>query len=70
MSLGTLYANFRARSLTPKAIVKYYNLDVAVVEPNEDYKKNFRLGKVPAFIGPKGYKLIEIIAISLYCMYN
>lgn len=70
MSQGTLYANERVRGVVPKAIIKAFKLDVTVAEPDATYQKYFPLGKVPAFVGPKGLKLIEVIAISIYRMYN
>ncbi|RCK57697.1 Elongation factor 1-gamma 1 [Candida viswanathii] len=66
MSQGTLYATQQIRSLAPKAIVKHFNLDVKVTDKDAVYDKNFPLNKIPAFIGPKGFKLTEVIAISIY----
>ncbi|RLV95008.1 Elongation factor 1-gamma 1 [Spathaspora sp. JA1] len=66
MSQGTLYATQQIRSLTPKVIVKHFNLDVKISDKDDVYKKNFPLDKIPAFVGPKGFKLHEVIAISLY----
>lgn len=72
MSQGTLYANERTRALIPVALIKHFNLDVKIVDPAScaDYTKLFPMGKVPAFVGPKGVKLVEVIAISVYCMYH
>ncbi|WPK24909.1 hypothetical protein PUMCH_002208 [Australozyma saopauloensis] len=71
MSQGTLYANSRIRAVIPTALVKHFNLDVKIVDPasSAEYTKFFPLGKVPAFVGPKGVKLTEVIAISVYCMF-
>lgn len=71
MSQGTLYANERVRALIPVALIKHFKLDVKIVDPAscKTYSKLFPLGKVPAFVGPKGVKLTEVIAISVYCMY-
>ncbi|EER33444.1 elongation factor 1-gamma 1 [Candida tropicalis MYA-3404] len=69
MSQGTLFATQQIRSLAPKALIKHFNLDVKVSDKDAVYEKNFPLNKIPAFVGPKGFKLTEVIAISLYCMY-
>lgn len=69
MSLGTLFSTEQIRSLPPKALIKHFNLDVKLEKEDESYKKHFPLGKIPGFIGPKGFKLHEVIAISIYCMY-
>lgn len=69
MSLGTLYANFRIRTWSSRAIVNSLNLDVKIVEPENDkinYSKRFPLNKVPAFYDSKGYKLTEVMAINYY----
>lgn len=72
MSQGTLFAASQIRGIIPTALVKHYNLDVKVVDQSTSdvFKKTFPLGKVPAFVGPKGVKLTEVIAISVYCMYQ
>lgn len=71
MSQGTLYASEKIRGLIAKALVKHFGLHVKVVNADEsaEFKKIFPLKKVPAFVGPKGVKLTEVIAISIYCMY-
>lgn len=66
MSLGTLFSTEQIRSLPPKALIKHFNLDVKLEKEDESYKKHFPLGKIPGFIGPKGFKLHEVIAISIY----
>ncbi|KAI5961016.1 TEF4 [Candida pseudojiufengensis] len=66
MSLGTLYVTQQTRSWVPKGIVKQFNLDVKLSDKDETYHNSFPLNKIPAFIGPKGFKLTEVIAISLY----
>lgn len=69
MSLGTLYANFRVRSVVPRSLVNYLKLDVNIVDPatNEaQFAKDFPLKKIPDFISPKGYKLTEVMAIAYY----
>ncbi|KAG7825794.1 hypothetical protein KL909_001026 [Ogataea angusta] len=70
MSLGTLYAGEATRVLAAKGVVKALGLDVKFGETTDEaFQKNFPLGKVPAFIGPKGYKLNEAIAVLYYCEY-
>ncbi|CCG25611.1 Cam1 translation elongation factor eEF1 gamma [Candida orthopsilosis Co 90-125] len=66
MSLGTLYATQQIRSLPAKALAKYFNLDIKISDKDAAYEKNFPLNKIPAFIGPKGFTLTEVIAICLY----
>ncbi|VVT58606.1 uncharacterized protein SAPINGB_P006293 [Magnusiomyces paraingens] len=70
MSLGTLYIREGSgRKTAPLAIIKALNLDVKVVtNPDEDpeFKKNFPLSKIPAFVGADGFALHELIAISYY----
>lgn len=71
MSLGTLFVTQQVRSVAPRALVKHFNLDVKLSDKEDPaYKANFPLAKVPAFLGPKGFKLHEIIAVTLYCKYN
>ncbi|AET38899.1 translation elongation factor EF1B gamma Ecym_3413 [Eremothecium cymbalariae DBVPG len=68
MSLGTLYYRLPSRSVLPIAIIKSLGLDVKIVEADSDetFAKSFPLKKVPAFIGSKGQKLHEVIAITRY----
>ncbi|KAI3405289.2 hypothetical protein KGF56_001901 [Candida oxycetoniae] len=54
------------RSVAPKALVKHFNLDVAFSDKDATYEKYFPLNKIPAFVGPKGLKLTEVIAICIY----
>lgn len=73
MSQGTVYCfPGSPRSIFVDVLVKYFNLDINSVDVGsvEDatYIKNFPLKKTPAFIGEKGFKLHEVIAISYYCM--
>lgn len=71
MSLGTLYTNSKIRGLPAKAIIQHFGLDVKVVETEDAvHKKNFPLQKYPSFLGPKGFKLTESIAIAVYCTYK
>lgn len=69
MSLGTLIGTQQIRSLPPRALIKHFNLDVKVVAKEDKLLEKFPLGKIPGFVGPKGFKLQEVIAISIYCMY-
>ncbi|OBA21864.1 translation elongation factor eEF1 gamma [Metschnikowia bicuspidata var. bicuspidata NRRL YB-4993] len=70
MSQGTLFADSKIRGAIPTALIKHFNLDVEIVEPESSaaFKKSFPLAKVPGFIGPKGVKLNEVIAISVYLL--
>ncbi|KAG7192905.1 uncharacterized protein KQ657_001362 [Scheffersomyces spartinae] len=66
MSLGTLFATQQIRSVPPKAIIKHYGLDVKISDKEDPlYTKNFPIAKIPAFIGPKGLKLHEVIPITI-----
>lgn len=67
---GTLYTDTKARGILPKAIIKHYNLDIKVVAPDATFAKTFPLKKQPAFVGPKGLKLTEVIAVVLYRMFQ
>lgn len=70
MSLGTLFGDQQIRTVPPKALIKHFNLDVKIVGSDDAaYQKAFPLKKIPAFVGPKGFKLHEVIAISIYRMY-
>lgn len=72
MSQGTLYANEKVRAVFTKAVVNYLKVDVKIVDPATEqatFDKYFPTGKYPAFVGPKGLKLTETLAITLYCMY-
>ncbi|CAN3475635.1 elongation factor 1-gamma 2 [Diutina catenulata] len=52
------------------AIIKYFKLDVTIDANLEspEFKKNFPLGLIPAFIGEKGYKLTEFQAVYEYLL--
>lgn len=69
MSQGTLYANEKIRGVIPQALIKHFKLDVNVVAPDATWSKYFPTERVPAFVGPKGLKLSEAIAISIYRMF-
>ncbi|KAH3679404.1 hypothetical protein WICMUC_001024 [Wickerhamomyces mucosus] len=67
MSLGTLYAGAHSRSILPAGLVREFNLDIKVsAETDEAYNRAFPLQKWPTFIGPKGFKLSESLAVNLY----
>ncbi|ODV97372.1 hypothetical protein PACTADRAFT_38581 [Pachysolen tannophilus NRRL Y-2460] len=67
MSQGTLFATEQIRCVAAEALIKHLKLDVKISSKEDpEYQSNFPLNKVPAFIGPKGYKLTEVIAILLY----
>lgn len=68
--VGTLYSQENARGFVPKALIKKYNLDVKISEPDATYEKFFPLGKFPTYVGEKGFKLTEVLAVSIYCMYK
>lgn len=68
MSQGTLYSDNRTRCLTPVTLVKYFGLDVVISDKDAKYTRDFPLNKTPTFVGAKGFKLTEAIAISLYRM--
>ncbi|QLL34768.1 hypothetical protein HG536_0H01430 [Torulaspora globosa] len=68
---SVLYSNFRIRSWVPRALVRYLGLDVQVVNPyceeaEKEFAQHFPLKKLPAFLGPNGFKLTEQIAINHY----
>lgn len=70
MSQGTLYGDVQTRSILPVGLVKAFKLDITLSSRDNDaFKAAFPSGKVPAFVGPKGYKLQEAIAVLYYCMY-
>ncbi|CUS24876.1 LAQU0S21e00452g1_1 [Lachancea quebecensis] len=69
MSQGTLYVNSLARGYLPSALVKYLGLDITIVDTEKDtdsFLKQFPMGKIPAFVGPEGMKLTEVMAVAYY----
>ena len=71
MSQGTLYVmEASPRSSILVDLVKNFKLDIEVsTETKSDaFLKKFPLGKTPAFVGPKGFKLTESIAIAIYLL--
>ncbi|ODQ80274.1 hypothetical protein BABINDRAFT_35300 [Babjeviella inositovora NRRL Y-12698] len=68
MSQGTLYLfPTSPRSTICKNIADYFKLDIKIGSVEDaEFKRDFPLGKTPAFKGDKGFKLHECISISLY----
>lgn len=71
MSQSVLYSNFRIRSWVPRALVKQLGLNVKVVDPyaeeaQAEFNRDFPLKKLPAFRGPRGFKLTEQMALNHY----
>lgn len=65
--MSTVYLGSSSRGFLIKGLIQHYGLDIKVAAEKDDlYQKSFPLGKVPALVGPKGYKLIEVIAILYY----
>jgi elongation factor 1-gamma len=70
MSQGTLFGSTETRSILPVGLVKAFNLDITLSNRGEEAQKAaFPNTKVPAFLGPHGYKLQESIAVIYYCKY-
>lgn len=57
-----------ARTIGIKAVAKANGIDLTFVEQPKtpEHLAVSPLGKVPAFIGEDGFKLVECIAIALY----
>lgn len=71
MSHGTLFTDGRTRCLAPEALINYLGLDIKTAGKEDPvYVRDFSLNKTPTFVGPKGFKLTETIAITLYCMFD
>ncbi|CAI5760062.1 unnamed protein product [Candida verbasci] len=68
MSQGTLYTlDVSPRSYVLVDLIKYFGLDIKCTsEKDEKFTTNFPLGKTPAFIGAKNFKLTEFLAIQSY----
>ncbi|CAI4045163.1 hypothetical protein N7582_003453 [Saccharomyces uvarum] len=68
MSQGTLYINKSPRNFASKALISHFKLDVKIVdlEQASEFASLFPLKQAPAFLGPKGFKLTEAIAIQYY----
>lgn len=71
MSLGTLFGIDETRSILPGGLVRAFKLDVKIEARDSaaHVAAGFPSHKVPAFLGPHGYKLQESIAVLYYCMY-
>ena len=67
---GTLYVSDVTRVKVPSGLVKYYNLDIKISQADAAFKKNFPQAQYPSYLGEKGFKLTETIAVSVYCMYS
>ena len=69
MSIGAVVLGPRTRPLPVQWLINHYKLDVTVYDSYEghpEFEKAFPLKKVPVFIGPKGLKLREALAICQY----
>ncbi|CCK73569.1 elongation factor 1-gamma NDAI_0G05860 [Naumovozyma dairenensis CBS 421] len=69
MTQGTLYASSSPRSISSKALIKYFNLDYKIItnlEEDATFGEKFPIKKVPSLWGPKGLKLNEAMAILFY----
>lgn len=67
MSQGTLYGSTFSRGFLSQGLIQHFKLDItSATEADAAYKNAFPLAKYPAFIGPKGFKLSESLAIDLY----
>ena len=75
-SFGKLYTSEgNARSTAIKAVAAANNVELELVtvdtsNPDAEYLKINKLGKIPTFVGADGYVLHEAIAIAIYSMYN
>lgn len=69
MAIGTLYGNAHTRTIVPCGLVKAFGLDIDIVESKtEAHLKAFPRGLAPAFIGEKGFKISESLAVNYYRM--
>ncbi|CAI4935963.1 CGH_3_HP_G0036360.mRNA.1.CDS.1 [Saccharomyces cerevisiae] len=68
MSQGTLYINRSPRNYASEALISYFKLDVKIadLEQSSEFASLFPLKQAPAFLGPKGLKLTEALAIQFY----
>ncbi|CAI4044741.1 hypothetical protein SKDZ_11G1290 [Saccharomyces kudriavzevii ZP591] len=68
MSQGTLYINKSPRNFTAEALISHFKLDVKIadLEQSSEFASLFPLKQAPAFLGPKGLKLTEALAIQFY----
>lgn len=72
MSQGTLYINRSPRNYASEALISYFKLDVKIADlkQSSEFASLFPLKQAPAFLGPKGLKLTEALAIQFYCMFH
>lgn len=76
MSVGTLYSsckageNTRTRAILPNGLIKFYNLDVKISDPDEHFPSEFVSGSIPAFRYPCGRTLTESIPVVLKRKYS
>lgn len=69
MSQGTLYVNGLARGILPQSLIETWKLDIKVEQTDcEVFAKEFPMAKIPAFIGPNGFHLTEVMAVLYYRM--
>ncbi|CCH59654.1 hypothetical protein TBLA_0B08390 [Henningerozyma blattae CBS 6284] len=71
MPIGTLYANFRNRTILARALVNHFKIDVDIKIPEENkdiFIKQFPLKKVPAYYDSDGFELTEAMAINYFLL--
>ncbi|KAK6200038.1 uncharacterized protein RJT21DRAFT_140297 [Scheffersomyces amazonensis] len=71
MSLGTLYVlPGSPRSFIIMDLIKYFKIDIEIKDDLEcpAFQAKFPSHKTPAFVGPKGFKLHETLAILNYVL--
>lgn len=74
MSLGTIYTKIaageatRTRVLLPECLIKYFELDIKMSDPDEYFPSKFTLNQVPCFRFPDNTLLSESIPITLYML--
>lgn len=68
MSNGTLYVKDLPRGLLPKALAKYFEVDINVVDADTsaEFKRDFPLGRVPSIVGKNDFILHEAMAVNPY----
>mgnify|MGYP003366637923 CR=1 FL=1 len=70
MAIGTLFGNGQTRAILPTGLVKAFGLDIEFADSkSEAHLAAFPEGLVPAFVGEKGFKISESIAVLYYCMF-
>lgn len=63
MSLGTLYTGPYVRVVLPDSLVKYFGLDITISPRDAAFEAEFPLHQFPSFIGPKGFKITQTLAV-------